>query len=188
MDEIASPVLRADAQRNRDRLVEVARSALSAEPSVSLEAIARDAGVGIGTLYRHFPTREDLVEAVYRTELAAVLTRADELLAANPPDVALRLWMDAYVGFVLTKRGMAESLRSLLQSGTISSAQTRPQVTATIKALLDSGVAAGTLRDSVLAEDVAATLVGLCLAIPGDGPGEQTARMLDLLFEGIRER
>jgi AcrR family transcriptional regulator len=181
------PRVRVDAQRNRERLLEVARAALSADGgTVSLEAIARDAGVGIGTLYRHFPTRDALVEAVYRSELAAVLAKGDELLDTHEPAEALRLWMDDYAEFVTTKRGMAESLRGLQQSGAIQKSQTRHDVTETIRAILDAGARAGTLRADVLADDVAASLVGVFLANPDSAGSEQTGRMLDLLFAGIR--
>jgi AcrR family transcriptional regulator len=183
--------VRADAQRNRTRLIEVARSAFSASAHgtaapVSLEAIAREAGVGIGTLYRHFPTREALTEAVYRTELDGVLAQAAVLLSEHDPVTALRSWMDAYAAFVMAKRGMAESLRSLLQAGTITSSQTRRRVTDAIQAFLDAGVDAGSLRADVRADDVAASLVGVFLATPDPAQGEQAGRMLDLLVAGIR--
>jgi AcrR family transcriptional regulator len=183
--------VRVDAQRNRTRLIEVARSAFAAgtHPTaapVSLDAIAREAGVGIGTLYRHFPTRETLIEAVYRTELDGVLAQASVLLRDHDPVAALRSWMDAYAAFVTTKRGMAESLRSLLQAGTITSAQTRQRVTDTIQAFLDAGVQAGSLRADVRADDIAASLVGVFLATPDPAQSDQAGRMLDLLVAGIR--
>ena len=183
--------VRVDARRNRARLIEAARSALSASPPgagapVSLDAIARAAGVGIGTLYRHFPTREALTEAVYRAELDGVLAQAAVLLREHEPAEALRLWMDAYAAFVTAKRGMAESLRSLLQAGTISAAQTRQRVTDTIQALLDAGARAGSLRADVRADDVAASLVGIFLATPDPAQHDQAGRMLDLLAAGIR--
>jgi Transcriptional regulator len=181
--------VRADAQRNRDHLVAVARHAFSAgADGVSLEAIAREAGVGIGTLYRHFPTRESLVEAVYRTELADVCDSAAELLREHDPEEALRLWMDVYAGFVATKRGMAETLRSVLSSGAIASSETRQRITHAIQTILDTGAAAGSLRDDVHAEDVAASLVGVFLATPDPAQSEQAQRMLDLLFAGITSR
>jgi AcrR family transcriptional regulator len=192
MDDPTPPParVRVDAQRNRTRLIEVARSAFSASTHgaaapVSLEAIAREAGVGIGTLYRHFPTREALIEAVYRTELDGVLAQAAVLLGKQDPVAALRSWMDAYAAFVTAKRGMAESLRSLLQAGTITSSQTRQRVTDTIQAFLDAGVDAGSLRADVRADDVAASLVGVFLATPDPAQGQQASRMLDLLVAGI---
>ncbi|MBN9155300.1 MAG: TetR/AcrR family transcriptional regulator [Microbacterium sp.] len=186
---------RVDAERNRARILEVATRALTATDGsapASLEAIARDAGVGIGTLYRHFPTRDDLVRAVHASELAALLARADELLARHEPDRALRIWMDDYAAFVAGKRGMAESLRALAQSGVLSPNETRASVTETIGRLLEAGVRAGTLRDDVLPEDVAASMVGTFLALDRSAPtpvrDAQAARMLDLLFDGIRAR
>jgi AcrR family transcriptional regulator len=193
MNDPASPAsrVRVDAQRNRARLIEVARSAFATSPHaaaapVSLEAIARQAGVGIGTLYRHFPTREALIEAVYRTELDGVLGQAAVLLGEHDPVSALRLWMDAYAAFVTAKRGMAESLRSLLQAGTITSSQTRQRVTDTIQTFLDAGVHAGSLRADVRADDVAASLVGVFLATPDPAQSDQAGRMLDLLVAGIQ--
>jgi len=185
--------VRVDAQRNRARLIEVARAAFAAGPQgaaapVTLDAIAREAGVGIGTLYRHFPTREALTEAVYRTELDGVLAQAAVLLRDQEPVAALRSWMDAYAAFVTTKRGMAESLRSLLQAGTITAVQTRQRVTDTIQTFLDAGVQAGSLRADVRADDIAASLVGVFLATPGPTQSDQASRMLDLLVAGIRSR
>src|SRR6201997_5400778 len=119
--------VRSDARRNREKLLEVATAAFAAADgrAVSLESIARDAGVGIGTLYRHFPNREALVEAIYRTELAEVAGAAAELLKRHPPRAALRRWMDRYAGFVAAKRGMAESLRALFDLGAVHPSQTR---------------------------------------------------------------
>ncbi|MCU1526762.1 MAG: hypothetical protein JWP75_525 [Frondihabitans sp.] len=183
------PRVRADAARNRDRLIEVARAAfLAGADRVSLEGIARDAGVGVGTLYRHFPTREALVEAVYRSELAEVCGTADGLLAEHGPADALRRWMDNYAAFVVTKRGMAETLRSVLQSGTIPAGETRQRVTETVAMLLAAGVATGDFRPDVQPGDVVVSMVGIFLASPELGDGEQVRRMLDLLDAGVRAR
>src|SRR5258705_7895484 len=110
--------MRADAQRNRIRLLEAAVRAFSQDgPDVTLEAVAKDAGVGIGTLYRHFPTREALVEAAYRNELARLCDAVADLLQTMPPDEALRTWMDRFVDYMTTKRGMADALRAVIASG-----------------------------------------------------------------------
>ena len=110
--------LRADAQRNRDRLLEVAVRAFSQDgPDVTLDAIAKDAGVGIGTLYRHFPTREALVEAAYRNELARLCDAVAGPAPDLPPDQAPRCWMDRFVDYMSTKRGMADALRAVIASG-----------------------------------------------------------------------
>jgi len=178
---------RADAARNRERLIEAASAAFATgAKEVSLEAIARDAGVGIGTLYRHFPTRDALVEVVHRDGLATVLARADELLAEHDPATALRLWMDDYAQFVARKRGMAESLRALSKAGVIAASDTHARISDTLQKFLDAGAAAGTLRSDVRAEDVATTLVGVFLASHDFPRSEQTGRMLDLVFAGLR--
>src|SRR5262245_54317410 len=121
--------LRADARRNRDRLVEAAvRAFTQGGLDATLESIARDAGVGIGTLYRHFPTREALVEAAYRNELARLCDAATELLADRPADGALRAWMDRYVDYMATKRGMADALRAVIASGGNPYAESRDRL------------------------------------------------------------
>jgi AcrR family transcriptional regulator len=189
MASAAHPAARADAQRNRQRLIEVALAAFSAgSGKVPLEAIAKDAGVGIGTLYRHFPSREALIEAVYRTELARLCDSAGPLLAALPPEDALRTWMDRYADFVTTKRGMAEALRAVIASGAITSSQTRERMSAAIRTMLDAGAEAGTLRGDVRAEDVSASLAGIILAAGAPEQRGQAGRMLDLLMDGLRPR
>lgn len=182
-----SRTVRADAQRNRRRLLEVAfRAFSSGDEKVTLEAIAREAGVGIGTLYRHFPTREALVEAVYRNELARLRGSAEELLVDQAPDAALRTWMDRFADYVAAKRGMAETLRAVVASGAITSTETRDGLTATIQSLLDAGAAAGTVRGDVNAQDVFASLTGIFLASGAPDQREQAGRMLDLLMDGLR--
>src|SRR5206468_1162115 len=129
-DPTARP-LRSDARRNRESLVAAARAAFAAaDDTVPIESIARDAGVGVGTLYRHFPTREALVEAVYAAELDDVAASAPALLQQFPPDVALRAWMDRYARFVATKRGMLDTLRAGWASGRITTSTTRERITA----------------------------------------------------------
>jgi len=181
-----SRAMRADARRNRERLVEVALRAFSSGEEVTLEAIARQAGVGIGTLYRHFPTREALVETVYRGELARLRDTAGELLASQAPEAALRAWMDGFADYVTAKRGMAETLRAIAATGAISPAQTQQTLTATIKSMLDAGAAAGTLRDDIAAGDVLASLTGIFLIAGTPGQREQAGRLLDLLMDGLR--
>ena len=180
---MAQPI-RSDARRNRDKLLEVATAAFAgaAGRAVSLESIARDAGVGIGTLYRHFPNRQALVEAIYRTELAEVAGAAEQLLTRHPPKVALRRWMDRYSSFVAAKRGMAESLYAMFDSGAMQPSQTRDSIAGAVDLLLRAGVSDGTLRSDVQADDVVSSLIGIFLA---SGSPEQTGRMLDLLVAGV---
>ncbi|WP_030902422.1 TetR/AcrR family transcriptional regulator [Streptomyces sp. NRRL F-5126] len=181
--------LRKDARRNRENLLSAARAAFTAaDDTVPLENIARDAGVGIGTLYRHFPTREALVEAVYAAELDDVTTSAGALLEEHPPDVALRAWTDRYAQFVATKRGMVDTLRAGWASGRIATPTTRERVTAAIATILEAGAREGTLRADVEAEDVTTMLLGVFLATAAGDSLDRTKRLLDLVVDAVRPR
>lgn len=174
---------RADARRNREQLLAAASTAFAAaDGPVSLEGIARAAGVGIGTLYRHFPTRDALIEAVYRAELTEVSESATALLRRYRPAEALRRWMNRYAAFVATKQGMAESLRAILAAGVIEVGETRTGIVGAVEQLLAAGVDDGSIRPGVRADDVVFTLLGVSLA---NRPTEQTSRMLDLIAAGI---
>jgi AcrR family transcriptional regulator len=182
--------VRADAQRNRQRLIEVARQAFTAgesEGKVSLAAVAREAGVGIGTLYRHFPTREALVEAVYRAERSRLCAAADELLAARqPPDRALRTWMDRFADYIATKREMAEAMRALFASGAVTQSEARAELSVAVQRLLDAGAATGELRPDACAEDIVVALVGIVVVCPLPDQRAQAGRLFDLLMDGLR--
>jgi AcrR family transcriptional regulator len=182
--------LRADAQRNRARLLDAAVRAFSRddEPEVTMEAIAQDAGVGIGTLYRHFPTREALVEAAYRNELARLCDAVPGLLGALPPDQATRTWMDLFVDYMTTKRGMAGALRAVIAAGGNPYAHSRDALLTAIGLLLAAAVAAGTLRADVAPADVLASLSGVSLAAGAPDQRDQASRLLDLLMDGLRYR
>jgi AcrR family transcriptional regulator len=180
--------LRADAQRNRDRLLDVAVRALSRDgPDVTLDAIAREAGVGIGTLYRHFPTREALVDAAYRNELARLCDSAADLARDLPPDQALRTWMDRFADYMTTKRGMGDALRALIASGGDPFSESKDRLTAALATLLRGGAEAGTLRPDVSPDDVLVGLSGISLATD-PGRRDQAGRLLDLLIDGLRPR
>lgn len=179
--------LRADAQRNRERLLDIAVRAFSQEgPEVTLDAIAKEAGVGIGTLYRHFPTRESLIEAAYRNELARLCDAVPGLLEALPPDKAMRVWMDRFVDYMTTKRGMAEALRMVIASGVDPYNQSRDRLFGAIGALLDAGARAGTVRSDIAPPDVMTTLSGVSLAVVHPEQREQADRVLDLIMDGLR--
>lgn len=181
--------LRADARRNRDLLLSAAATAFSSSGSeVTLESIAKDAGVGIGTLYRHFPTREALVEATYRNEVARLCDGVDELLHTMPPDAALRTWMDRFVGYMTTKRGMADALRAVVASGGDPYTQSRERLITATARLLAAGAAAGTMRSDIEALDVVVGLSGISLAAGAPTQHDQARRLLDLLADGLRRQ
>ena len=179
---------RADALRNRERVLEAAKVVFSAGgPEASLEAVAREAGVGIGTLYRHFPTREALYEAVYRREVEQLSELAEELKDDGEPVEALRRWLRSNVEFVATKKGMAAALA--LAAGPPPSELTAfsfERLTKAIGMLLQRAVTAGEIRADVGPEDLLRTLVGMCML--HDQPGWQAGviRMLDVLVDGLR--
>jgi AcrR family transcriptional regulator len=155
---------------------------------VTLDAIAKEAGVGIGTLYRHFPTRESLVEAAYRNELARLCDAAAELLQTMPPDQATRAWMDRFIDYMTTKRGMAEALRAVIASGGNPYAESRDRLVAALTMLLRAGAAEGSLRSDVEPADVLTSLSGLSLAAGEPAQRDQASRLLDLLFDALRYR
>jgi AcrR family transcriptional regulator len=181
--------LRADAQRNRDRLLEAAARAFSqGGPDVTLDSIAKDAGVGIGTLYRHFPTREALIDAAYRNELARLCDAAAELLETMPPDEATRTWMDRFVDYMTTKRGMSGALRAVIASGGNPFSESRDRLNTAITSLLTAGVEAGTVRADVEPGDVLAGISGVSLAAGEPAQRDQAGRLLNLLMDGLRYR
>jgi AcrR family transcriptional regulator len=178
---------RADAARNRDMLLAAAtRTFASAGAEPSMRAIAREAGVGIATLYRHFPTRESLVDAVYRDQVQRLTRGADELLKRMPPARAMRQWMDLFADWIATKNGMLGTLLAMVESGELAHAQSRGELLGAIAAILDAGRAAGDLRGDVSAEDVAASLIGILTVSGQPGRSDQAGRLLDLLMDGLR--
>ena len=177
---------RADAVRNRQLVLSAAADAFAARGAdVPLEDIARSAGVGIGTLYRHFPTRDALVEAVYRNEIDVLCERADELLETMPPDLALAEWMRLFVRHVATKKGMLSVLKPLLGSNPSFFDQTRGRATAAATKLLEAGVAAGTVRGDIDGGDLIRAVGGICMSTDQER-SEASERLVDLLFDGLR--
>ena len=178
---------RADAARNRDTLLTVAtRVFMSADAEPSMRAIAREAGVGIATLYRHFPTRESLVDAVYRDQVVRLTTGARELLGHLPPASAMRRWMDLFGDWIATKNGMLETLLAMIESGEIAHVRTRTELLAAITTILDAGHAAGDLRSDVSPEDIAASLIGIFTVAPRPQHEAKASRLLNLLMDGLR--
>ena len=178
---------RADATRNRDQLLAVAtRVFASADRESSMRAIAREAGVGIATLYRHFPTRESLIDAVYRDQVVRLTAGARELLGQLAPAAALRRWMDLFGDWIATKNGMLDTLLAMIESGEIAHAQTRTELLAAITEMLDAGRAAGDLRADVTAEDVADSLIGIFTVAHPPEHEAKAARLLNILMDGLR--
>jgi AcrR family transcriptional regulator len=178
---------RADATRNRDQLLAVAtRVFASAGPGPSMRAIAREAGVGIATLYRHFPTKESLVDAVYRSQVVRLTTSARKLLDHLPPAVAMRRWMDLFGDWIATKNGMLDTLLAMIETGEIAHDQTRIELLAAITTILDAGRAVDDFRRDVTAEDIAASLIGVFTVAPRPQREALASRLLDLLMDGLR--
>ncbi|NUP34341.1 MAG: TetR/AcrR family transcriptional regulator [Streptomycetaceae bacterium] len=186
MAKEATRPLRADAQRNRDKILATAVRVFADEGlDAHMERIAKEAGVGTGTLYRNFPTRELLIEAAYRTELARLCDAAPELLAALPPREALRAWMGRFLDYTTAKFGMADVLRSLVASGVDPYAQSHDMMMDALTALMDAGVADGTVRVDIGPADLFAALTGIALAVGKPEQRDQAERLLDLTLDGL---
>jgi AcrR family transcriptional regulator len=187
LSDAEARALRADATRNREQLLAVATRVFgSADTEPSMRAIAREAGVGIATLYRHFPTRESLVDAVYRDQVVRLTAGAHELLGQLPPAKAMRRWMDLFGDWIATKNGMLDTLRTMIESGEIAHARTRAELLAAITTILDAGRAAGDLRSDVTAEDIAASLIGIFTVAPRPDRDATAGRLLNLLMDGLQ--
>jgi AcrR family transcriptional regulator len=185
----ASRKPRADALRNRDRLLEAARTVFSAGgPDASLEAVARKAGVGIGTLYRHFPTREALFEAVYRHEVQQLAELAERLQKEKRPVEALRQWMHAIVKFVATKKGMSTALTLAIAKDSDLVSYSSDRLTRAIGLLLEPAVATGEIRGDISAEDVLRTVVGICYTHDQPGWQKNVLRLVDVFIDGLRNQ
>lgn len=181
--------LRADAQANHDRLLEVAARAFARDGAeASLKAVAAEAGVGIGTLYRRFPAREDLIEATYRNETTRLAASAAELLDGREPLDALRAWMERFAEYMLTKRGMADALPAILASRGGLREHSRQALGDAVETLLDAGAAAGRLRPGLSAGDVLMALGGITLIAEHEQQPELAPRLISLLLLGLAAR
>jgi AcrR family transcriptional regulator len=187
---VATRPLRVDARRNRDRLLTQAGDAFSERGAdVALEEIARRADVGIGTLYRHFPTRAALVEAVYRREVALLCDSADELLRIGPPEAALEQWLQRFVDYVAAKRGMAEALKAVVGQDSELFTDSHRRINESINKLVEAAAAAGVVRGDVEPFDLLRAVSGICL-VPNNLEDwrDRAHRLVALLMDGMRYR
>ena len=179
---------RADAVRNRERVLEAAKAVFSAGGAdASLEAVAKRAGVGIGTLYRHFPTREALFEAVYRREVQQ-LSELPEQLKEAPPVDALRRWLKSNVEFVATKKGMLAALALTVHSSSEPYAHTFERLAEAAGALLDRAVAAGEIRADISPEELLRALFGMCYMHDQPSLQKSVLRLVDVFVDGLLVR
>jgi AcrR family transcriptional regulator len=184
--ETPTRALRADAQRNRDRLLTAATEAFAEDgEDVALETIAARAGVGIGTLYRHFPSREALVTAAYRNEVDALCAAAADLTASLPADQALRAWAERFTDYIATKRAMGDALRTAAGSDSPLFAETKARIVGALRLLLDAGAASGTLRADVNPTDIMRLIHGIWYLPDGPEWRADVGRMLDLVIDGL---
>ena len=182
----AARPIRADARRNIDTLLEAAK-AVFAESGVDapVREIAARAGVGVGTVYRHFPQRADLVAAVFRREVDACAAAAPVLATEHEPGEALASWLRRYSSFIATKRGLAAALHSGDPAFEPLPAYFQQHLGPALESLLDTAAAAGAVRSDVDPNDLLRAVGNLCLS-GGEGEGCHSERMVDLLIDGLR--
>jgi AcrR family transcriptional regulator len=178
--------LRSDAQRNRERILEIALAELTLRSDAPLSAIARKAGVGQGTFYRNFPNREALVLEIYRHEMRQVADSAARLLEQLPPDQALRAWMDRLAEFAMTKAGLADAIRLATSTPGGPAKPANTPVTDAAELLLRANDAVGAIRPGMTPDDLILAIGGLWQLTPADDWRPRAARLLDLVMDGLR--
>jgi AcrR family transcriptional regulator len=180
---------RADSARNRQLLMDAAKAGFAEVGlNVSLEEIARRAGVGIGTLYRHFPSREAVVEAVYRREVEQLAEAAPHLLATLPAGEALHQWMHLFVDYIATKRLIAPSLGAAAGRTSSLYATSSELITRAITALLRRAVSSGEVRKDIDPTDLLRAMVGVSYGNPDAGWQASARRLIDLLMDGLQRK
>ncbi|MGW0871016.1 TetR/AcrR family transcriptional regulator [Streptomyces sp. NPDC002740] len=178
--------LRSDAQRNRERILEVALAELTLRPDAALSAIAKKAGVGQGTFYRNFPNREALVLEIYRHEMRQVADSAAQLLDRLPPERALRAWMDRLAEFAMTKAGLADAIRLATSTPGGPERPAHTPVTDAAELLLRANDAVGAIRPGMTPDDLVLAIGGLWQMAPTDDWRPRAARLFDLVMDGLR--
>jgi AcrR family transcriptional regulator len=180
---------RADAQRNRDSLLEAAKAAFAeVGPEASLDEIARRAGVGIGTLYRHFPTRDAIVEAVYRREVQQLADAAPRLMESLPPAEALRAWMRVFIDYIAAKKVIAPALKSSVGGGSAVYADSSVRINGAIALLVERARASGDIRPSADPADLLRALIGFAYVNSAPDWEASARRLIDLLIDGLKSQ
>ena len=178
---------RADSARNRQLLIDGAKAGFAQVGlNVSLEEIARRAGVGIGTLYRHFPTREAVVEAVYRREVEHLAEAVPQLLQTSPAGEALHKWMHLFVDYIATKRIIAPSLAAVATRTSALHTSSLELITSAISTLVKRAIASGDVRQDIDPSDLLRAMVGVSYGNPDAGWEASARRLIDILMDGLR--
>jgi AcrR family transcriptional regulator len=180
-----SPPRRADAAENRARIIEAARAVIANSDELRLNAIAKQAGVGQGTLYRHFPTREDLLAEVYRQDVDDLVATAPALLAKHEPVTALACWFDRVADYARVKRGVFAAVEVAVWQDL--SAHSLGPIGDAVTTLLDAGKADGTIRSDVDARDVI-LLIGYLSRLDEAEWDTRARHLLDIVLDGLRRR
>jgi AcrR family transcriptional regulator len=178
---------RADAQRNRQRILQVAKEAFAvAGANASLDDIAKEAGVGPGTLYRHFPTRGELIKAVYRNELERLAKAEQELSAKLPPVEALRAWLLLFVDAIAAKQIIAPALNTLVGDPKKVFESSYARIQEALRALVKRAVRSGDIRKDLDPTDLLRALVGVSHMASDPGWQQSAIRLVDILITGSR--
>jgi AcrR family transcriptional regulator len=178
---------RADAQRNRARILEVAREAFTRSgANTSLDDIAKQADVGPGTLYRHFPTRGDLLEAVYRSGVEELVAAERKFAQSMPPLDALRAWMLLFVDYIATKQIIAPAMSTLTGGHSKLYEGSRPRIQAAIEALVKRAIKTGDIRKDLDPFDLLRALIGVSSVASGPDWQQSARRLVDILVTGSR--
>ncbi len=184
-DEDGRP-MRSDARRNAERIVSAAREVFAREGGgASMEAVAREAGVGVGTLYRHFPKRIDLVEAVYRTDVDRVVETAERAASELEPWAAVDAFMEAFVRYALGKRTFLNELHEAFEKNPDLKLQSRQRLDAAMQLVIDRAQRSGVVRTDVTGSDVMQLLGSMCLS--ATLTAEQSARLVPIILDGLRK-
>jgi AcrR family transcriptional regulator len=179
--------IRTDAQRNRERILEVAKEAFTRSgASSSLDDIAKAAGVGAGTLYRHFPTRDALLEAVYRTEVEKLAAAERKFVQTLPPMEALRAWMLLFVDYIATKQIIAPALNTLVGGPSKVFEASGTQIKGAIHALVERAIKSGDIRSDLDPLDLLRALIGVSNVASGPDWPQSATRLVDILIIGSR--